>query len=168
MAENGLWQKNDDSGLTEFDYDAADRLSQVTDPNGSHTFSYDGMNRLIQETTDYNFNGQTPAFGFGYVGIGPQRPTCEVTLPRTIRYDAIYQLTQVTQSATTTESYTYDAVGNRLSSLGVSPYLYNASNELTSLPNVGYTYDSDGNTKTKTDPSGITTYTWDYENRLRV
>lgn len=73
----------------------------------------------------------------------------------------------MTQSATTTESYTYDAVGNRLSSLGVSPYLYNASNELTSLPNVGYTYDSDGNTKTKTDPSGITTYTWDYENRLK-
>jgi YD repeat-containing protein len=30
-----------------------------------------------------------------------------------------------------------------------------------------YTYDSNGNTKTKTDASGITTYTWDYENRLK-
>jgi YD repeat-containing protein len=37
-------------------------------------------------------------------------------------YDAIYELTGVTQGSTTTESYTYDPVGNRLSSLGVSPY----------------------------------------------
>ena len=49
-------------------------------------------------------------------------------------YDAIYQLQQVTQGATTTESYSYNKVGNRLSSLGVSPYVYNASNELTSKP----------------------------------
>ena len=32
-------------------------------------------------------------------------------------YDPIYQLTQVLQRANTTESYTYDLVGNRLSSL---------------------------------------------------
>ena len=31
-------------------------------------------------------------------------------------YDPIYQLTQVLQGATTTESYTYDATGNRLTS----------------------------------------------------
>jgi RHS repeat-associated protein len=81
-------------------------------------------------------------------------------------YDALYQLTSVSQGATTTESYTYDAVGNRLSSLGVSPYAYNSSNELTSLPSVGYTYDNNGSTQTKTDATGITTYTWDFENRL--
>src|SRR5438445_7860410 len=40
------------------------------------------------------------------------------------RYDPIYELTQVTQ-ATTTESYTYDAVGNRLRSLGIAPYNVN-------------------------------------------
>ena len=38
-------------------------------------------------------------------------------------YDAIYQLTSVTQGINTTESYTYDPVGNRLSSLAVSPYI---------------------------------------------
>lgn len=63
----------------------------------------------------------------------------------------------------TTESYTYDLVGNRLSSLGVSPYSYNTSNELTSTPTVTYTYDNNGSTKTKSDG---TQYTWDYENRL--
>ena len=62
-----------------------------------------------------------------------------------------------------TESYTYDAVGNRLSSLGVPNYNYNASNELTSSSSGSYTYDNNGNTLT--DASGKT-YTWDYENRL--
>jgi RHS repeat-associated protein len=54
-------------------------------------------------------------------------------------------------------------VGNRLSSLGVSPYNYNSSNELTSTPSGSYTYDNNGNTLT--DPSGKS-YTWDFENRL--
>ncbi len=81
-------------------------------------------------------------------------------------YDNLYQLTQVTQGSSTTESYSYDAVGNRLSSLGVSPYAYNSSNELTSTPSATYTYDHNGNTTTKTDSSGTTTYNWDTENRL--
>jgi RHS repeat-associated protein len=45
----------------------------------------------------------------------------------------------------------------------VSPYTYNTSNELMSLPNGSYTYDNNGNTKTK--PDG-TQYFWDFENRL--
>jgi len=81
-------------------------------------------------------------------------------------YDLIYQLTGVTQGANTTESYSYDAVGNRLSSLGVSPYSYNVSNQLTSTPNATYTYDNNGNETSKTDSTGTTSYTWDYENRL--
>ena len=45
----------------------------------------------------------------------------------------------------------------------MSPLHYNSSNELTSTPSVSYTYDNNGNTKTKSDG---TQYTWDYENRL--
>lgn len=81
-------------------------------------------------------------------------------------YDAIYQLLEVSQGATTTESYSYDAVGNRLSSLGVSPYVYNSSDELTSTPTASYTYDKNGKTLTKVDGTGTTSYTWDFENRL--
>ena len=62
----------------------------------------------------------------------------------TYTFDNIYQLTLVKQGTTTNESYSYDLVGNRLSSLGVSPYQYNPSNELTSIPNVSYTYDNNG------------------------
>jgi YD repeat-containing protein len=71
-------------------------------------------------------------------------------------YDPLYQLTQVTQGLTTTESYSYDTVGNRLSSLAVSPYGYNASNELTSTPSATFTYDNNGNTTSKADSSRTT------------
>ncbi len=81
----------------------------------------------------------------------------------TYGYDNIYQLKSAKQGATTKETYTYDLVGNRLSSLGVSPYNYNSSNELTSIPSGSYTYDNNGNRKT--DPSGAQ-YSWDFENRL--
>ncbi len=72
----------------------------------------------------------------------------------------------MTQGGSTTESCSYDAVGNRLSSLGVSPYNVNVSNELTSTPSTSYTYDYNGNTATKVDSTGTTTYVWDFENRL--
>jgi RHS repeat-associated protein len=82
-------------------------------------------------------------------------------------YDPIYQLTQVVQASNnaTTESYTYDAVGNRTYQPG-APYTYNASNEMISREGVPYTYDANGNTTSKTNGSGTTTYTWDFENRL--
>jgi len=81
-------------------------------------------------------------------------------------YDAIYELTGVTQGTNTTESYTYDPVGNRLSSLGVSPYSVNSSNQLTSTPATNYTYDYNGSTLTSTSGSNTTSYVWDFENRL--
>jgi RHS repeat-associated protein len=101
----------------------------------------------------------------------------------TYAYDNIYQLLTAKQGTTTKESYTgacperyssreamrvsrRNPVGNRLSSVGVSPYQYNASNQLTSIPGTTYTYDNNGNTKTKTTAAGTTTYTWDFENRL--
>ena len=71
-----------------------------------------------------------------------------------------------TQGGTTKESHAYDPVGNRLSNLSGSGWSNNTSNELTSGPGVTYTFNASGNTATKNDSSGITTYAWDYENRL--
>src|SRR6266446_4796522 len=63
-------------------------------------------------------------------------------------------------------SVTCPLVGNRLSSLGVSPYTNNSSNELTSTSTASYTYDYNGNTLTSVTGSNTTTYAWDFENRL--
>jgi RHS repeat-associated protein len=81
-------------------------------------------------------------------------------------YDAIYELLNATQAGTTKESYTYDPVGNRLSNLTSSGWNYNTSNELNSHPTMSYNYDYNGNTILKTDSTGSTSYTWDYENRM--
>jgi YD repeat-containing protein len=80
-------------------------------------------------------------------------------------YDPIYQLTGVTQGVGTTESYTYDLVGNRLTST-TGNYAYNNSNELTSSPTATFTFDNNGNSLTKTDSTGTTNYAWDFENRF--
>jgi RHS repeat-associated protein len=80
-------------------------------------------------------------------------------------YDNIYQLLSATQGATTTESYTYDPVSNRLSSLAGS-FTNNSSNEMTASPTATFTYDNNGNTTSKTDSTGTTNYSWDFENRL--
>jgi RHS repeat-associated protein len=81
-------------------------------------------------------------------------------------YDATYELLNASQSGASTESYTYDPVGNRLSNLSGSAWSYNTSNELSSRPGVSYTYDANGNTTSKTDSTGTTTYSWDFEDRL--
>jgi YD repeat-containing protein len=49
----------------------------------------------------------------------------------------------------------------------VSLYSYNSSNQLTSTPSASYTYDNNGNTLSKTDSGGTTSYIWDtYTDRL--
>jgi RHS repeat-associated protein len=70
----------------------------------------------------------------------------------------------ISGTPTTTESYAYDKVGNRTSSLNIPSYTVNSSNQLTSTTNGTYTYDNNGNTLT--DSSKNATYTWDMENRL--
>ena len=89
-----------------------------------------------------------------------------INVTSNLSYDPLYELTQVLQGATTTENYSYDAVGNRLTSLGVSSCGYNTSNQLTSVPGATYTYDNNGNTLTTVAAAGTTTYNWDFENRL--
>jgi RHS repeat-associated protein len=81
-------------------------------------------------------------------------------------YDSIYQLLTAAQGGSTTESFSYDPVGNRTASLGVSSYTTNSSNELTAMTGASFTYDYNGNTTSKTVSSNTTNYSWDYENRL--
>jgi RHS repeat-associated protein len=174
---------------TAYAYDKLNRLASITlnnDPSPDFTFAYDALsrrtslNRANAITTTYAYNPQSwltsvlhknsagtilDGAAYTYDNAGNRKTRTDKRLGTTLTYgyDNIYQLLTAKQGTTTKESYTYDIVGNRLSSLGVSPYNYNSSNELTSLPSGSYTYDKNGNTTVK--PDG-TQYTWDYENRL--
>lgn len=122
------------------------------------------------KTCDSRAGGATTLDGAAYAVDNAGNRTSRTPEPSgtasNYAYDNIYELTGVTQNSTTTESYTYDPVGNRLSSLGVSSYTNNSSNELTSTSAASYTFDKNGNTLTKVVGTNTTSYAWDFENRM--
>ena len=157
------------TGQFGFSYDALSRRTGLNRPNGVNTsYGYDSLSRLLNVL---HKAGTVTLDGAGYAYDNAGNRTAKTNYLNSITeqytYDPLYQLTQVTQGTATTESYSYDAVGNRLSSLGMSPYAYNSSNELTSTPAATFAYDGNGNRLTKVDSSGTTTYNWDFENRLK-
>jgi RHS repeat-associated protein len=151
-----------------FGYDALSRRTSLTRPNSVNTaYSYNNLSRLTSVL--HQLSGSTidgAAYTLDNAGNRTAKTDELAGVTSNYAYDAIYELTGVTQGTTTTESYTFDPVGNRLSSLGVSPYDVNVSNELTSTPSTTDTYDANGNTTTMVNSSGTTTYSWDFENRL--
>lgn len=161
------------TGQFGFGYDTLSRRTLLTRPNGVNTsYSYDSLSRLLSVLHQ---NGATTIDGATYTldsaGNRTSKQNWLNRITETYTYDPIYQLTQVDQivngNQSTTESYSYDAVGNRLSSLNVASYSYNNTNQLTSSADgYNYTYDANGNTLTKTNSSGTTTYGWDFENHL--
>jgi RHS repeat-associated protein len=160
---NGL--ANSWAGSFGFGYDALNRRTSLTRPNGVNTsYSYDSVSHLLSVLHQ---TGATTLDGAGYTYDAAGNRTSKTNylngVTESYTYDPLYELTQVTQGASTTESYGYDAVGNRLSSLGMPSYQYNASNELTSTSAGSYSYDANGSTLT--DAQGRS-YTWDFENRM--
>jgi RHS repeat-associated protein len=148
-----------------FGYDALSRRNSLTRPNGVNTtYTYDPASSLLSVLHKL---GTTTIDGASYTYDNAEnrktRTDKRLNTTLTYGYDNIYQLQTAKQGSTTKESYTYDIVGNRLSSLGVTPYQYNSSNELMSTPSTSYTYDNNGSVLTKSDG---TQYTWDYENEL--
>ena len=160
---NGL--ANSWAGSFGFSYDALSRRTQLTRPNGVNTnYSYDGLSHLLSVLHQAGVNTLDGAsYTYDPAGNRATKTNYLNGVTSNYGYDPLYELTQVTQGASTTESYSYDAVGNRLSSSGVASYSYNASNELTANSLGSYSYDNDGNTLT--DASGKS-YTWDFENRM--
>jgi RHS repeat-associated protein len=154
-----------------FSYDALGRRTQLARPNSVDTnYQYDTLSRvtsLLHQLTGRR--GTTTLDGelYSYDAAGNRLSRADqlTSIVSNYTYDPLYELTAVTQGANTTESYTFDAVGNRLSSLSAS-YTYDISNELTAQTGVTYTHDNNGNLTSKTDASGMTSYSWDFENRL--
>src|SRR5687768_8023921 len=69
-------------------------------------------------------------------------------------------------NGTTNESYSYDAVGNRISSHLSATYTINPFNRLAATASSTMSYDSNGNMTGKTVGSVNWTYGWDFENRM--
>lgn len=157
-----------------FSYDELGRRTMLTRPNGVNTsYTYDSLSHLTainHQLSGANIDGAT--YTYDNAGNRTSKLNLLDSSSEMYTYDNAYQLTAVVSTPsggtpTTTESYSYDAVGNPTSSLNVNSYLYDNSNRLTSSSDgVSYTYDANGNTLTRVDASGTTTYNWNYQNQL--
>ena len=81
-------------------------------------------------------------------------------------YDNLYQLNTATHPTQPQEDFTYDPVGNRLTSTDHSDWGYNDRNQLVGYNGTAFIYDLNGNTIAKMDTTGTTGYTYNYANRL--
>jgi RHS repeat-associated protein len=188
---NRISMTDPQGGVTSYAYDTLNRLSSLAPPSafgsGAFGFTYDGLSRRTQMTrpngisTNYTYDTSSRLLSIrhqsGSVTIDGSVYTVDSVGNRltnanqlsgvtsTYTFDPIYEVTQVTQSAEV-ESYSYDRVGNRTSSLTTASYTNNSSNELTATSSTNYIFDANGNTISKIDSNGTTTYSWDFENRL--
>jgi RHS repeat-associated protein len=151
-----------------FSYDNLGRRAQLTRPNGVTTaYTYDSLSRLLSvlhQSGGTTIDGAT--YAVDAVGNRTAKTNQLSNSTENYSYDAIYQLTQVVKDAAASEFYNYDKVGNRTASQLSAAYSVISSNQLTATTTAAYTYDSNGNTLSKTEGGNTTGYTWDPENRL--
>ena len=177
-----------------YTYDSLGRLATVTDGDGNPYLAnaYDpttgwlvtqtyGNGTVVSNAYDilgrtigiYHGRASSPSepplafFEYAYDSDGKciSQTTAEGTESYT--YDADGQLTAVTYPDDTSETFTYDAVGNRITSGGARSvatvtYTVNALNQYTNIDDTTLEYDLDGNMTRK----GDTRYTYDTLNRL--
>jgi YD repeat-containing protein len=137
-----------------YGYDASSQLTALRYLNATLSvlaqsdYTYDDKgNRLTRTTTDgvtsYTYDNLDRLTGAA--GPDPANPA---------------------QSAS--ETYAYDAVGNRTSSHLATGQVHDAANRLLEDSRFTYTYDANGNLSGKTDKTtaAVTTYDWDVEDRL--
>jgi RHS repeat-associated protein len=142
--------------------------SRVTLPGGTvRQHQYDNFLRLKSTAVTDPFQNQAVSHQYDHdlvdnviarnVGYGLKNYT----------YDALDRLTKVAKGSTAEEAYTYDGVGNRLTSHNVvGAWNYNANNQLGAFGDVTYTYDDNGNTATKTQGTQTTRFVYGIDDAL--
>ncbi len=177
-AVGGLLELTDGSGdlIVKYTYDPAGNLIRADMGNGTYTtYSYDAASELIDLVNHAPDSSINSSFAYTYNDMGLQATETTLDGTWTYSYDATGQLTLAVFASANPAvanqdlAYTYDAAGNRTSTVinGVTTtYTTNNRNEYTAVGGTTYTYDADGNMTSATDAAGTTTYTYDANNRL--
>lgn len=156
----------DPSGKTvTYTLDTLSRRTKETLPNGLETtYGYDDISRLSSLLTKNSLQTTIDGYEYEYDRVGNR--TAMITPEGVHSYsdDSLYQLTGATHPDQQPENYTYDAVGNR-NPLG---YQHSAWNQILEDESFTYTYDDNGNRRSRTAKNGslMDVYTWNVENKL--
>ncbi|OUR88395.1 hypothetical protein A9Q81_23950, partial [Gammaproteobacteria bacterium 42_54_T18] len=174
-ALNRLDTVTDASGVTSYTYYDNGSLWTVTFPNGVVSeYQYNDVNQLEVLTTKDKDGVVLSSYTYGLDDTGRRDDITEADGRFTdYTYDNLYRLTDevVTEggSEVYNANYIYDWVGNRKYETvdGVqTEYAYDLNDRLTSQGGTVYTHDDNGNTKTETLDAVVTTYFYDAKNKM--
>ncbi len=169
-----LSQLTDGSGnvIVTYAYDANGRLNQKTNGNGTYTtYVYDADGNILHQVNFAPGGAINSRFDYTYNALGLE--TGEATSDGTwdYTYDADGQLIHAVFASSNPSvpgqdlAYSYDAMGNRITTVinsVTTAYTNNNLNEYTSVGGVNDTYDADGNLTF----DGTNTYTYNSLNQL--
>ncbi|MBI1746582.1 MAG: hypothetical protein HYR55_08340, partial [Acidobacteria bacterium] len=179
-------------GITSYDYDALNRLTRLTNRlNQTTRFTYDARSQRTQVaypngiSTTYGYNnGQrltsllTRSSGsvllnyqYTYDRVNNILTKTDLAGLNTFAYDGADRLISAMhpQTFNPRESFTYDTVGNRLTSHLSTGATFNEANRLVQDDRFVYTYDANGNLLVK-EESGtgfVTIFTYNALNQLK-
>ena len=125
------------SSVFSFGYDDANRRTTLGYPNGITTsYGYDTNSRLTTLGASLGATVVT-SFGYAYDAAGSRTTKTTPDMTESYGYDALYRLTQVGRTGSTTDEsfYSYDPVGNRLTTQigqAVTQSIHDAGNRLLS------------------------------------
>ncbi len=159
-------QLSNGTGIS-YSHDSLGRITRRDYTGGVYaTITYDNAGRLVKLV--YNKADGTVIYTQSNVLDNASNIVQKTTETGTTAYsyDNTYQLLTADHPAMTDEQYSYDPVGNRLTSAEFNDWTYNNRNELSRYDGITFNYDNNGNTITKTDVNGTTTYHYNYENRM--
>lgn len=143
------------------------RPKSMTLPGGTtRSFAYDPLMRVKEIAARDPAANPLMTYGYAYDNVDNITAKATEHGSYAYTYDALDRLTGTDNPSQTDEAYTYDAVGNRLTSAEHAGWAYNANNELSGYDGVTFAYDANGNTIEKTGPTGTTRYFYNVEDRL--
>jgi RHS repeat-associated protein len=150
---------------TGYVYDDADRLTTTNVANGvTETRAYDNADRLATILTKKN-NTTIVSYTYTVDPVGNRSQVIDTTGTTTFGYDSLYRLNAVTYPNADAQSYTYDAMGNRLTKVhngATTNYTNDDADQMTQAGAAAYTYDANGNQTA----AGADTFSYNGEDRL--
>ena len=156
-----------------------DRLTKAILPNGVTTDYQYNANSWLNYINTKNATSTISDRQYGFDNVGNILSKNTEHGNYSYNYDPTYQLTSAANPVLPQETFTYDKVGNRLTSASlraegeaISSYTHNANNELSQSCIVNpascivYVYDENGNTIQETNGGNVTKFIYNTGDRL--